>query len=362
MDDCSRGLSPWDKVPVDSITDGRALAQAMVDTVREALLVLDADLRVVAASRSFYTTFQVSPEETRGRLVYDLGNGEWNNPRLRELLERIIPDRGVMDDFEIEQDFPHIGQRTMLLNARKIFYEGDTNTTLLLSIEDTTERRATERRLESLVEQKDMLLDEMSHRVANSLQIIAGILMMKARSVQSEETRTHLEDAHRRVMSIATLQQHLKATGKGEHIEVGGYLVTLCNSLAASMIGDRREITLEVVAGPGSVASEEAVSLGLIVTELVINALKHAFALEGAGGRIVVGYESKGKDWKLSVSDNGGGMAPVSPNLKSKGLGTTLVKALAQQLDAQIETVTGTSGTTVSITRASFESRLSTAA
>jgi two-component sensor histidine kinase len=347
---------------MDSISDGRALAQAMVDTVREALLVLDAELRVVAASRSFYATFQSAPEDTRGRLVYDLGTGEWNNPKLRELLERIIPDRGVMDDFEIAQDFPHIGQRTMLLNARKIFYSNDANTTLLLSIEDITERRATERRLESLVEQKDMLLEEMSHRVANSLQIIAGILMMKARSVQSEETRGHLEDAHRRVMSIATLQQHLKASGKGEHIEVADYLVTLCNSLSASMIGDRREVVLEVVAGPGAVASEEAVSLGLIVTELVINALKHAFPLNAKAGRIVVGYEAKDKDWKLSVSDNGSGMPAINPNLKSKGLGTTLVKALVHQLDAQIETATGPAGTTISITRATFESRLPTAA
>jgi two-component sensor histidine kinase len=347
---------------MDSISDGRALAQAMVDTVREALLVLDAELRVVAASRSFYATFQTSLEDTNGRLIYDLGTGEWNNHRLRELLERIVPERGVMDGFELEQDFPRIGQRTMLLNARKVFYADDMNTTLLLSIEDITERRAAERRLQSLAEQKDMLLEEMSHRVANSLQIIAGILMMKARSVQSEETRGHLEDAHRRVMSIATLQQHLKATVKGEHIDVSGYLTTLCNSLAASMIGDRREIVMDVVAGPGTVLSEEAVSLGLIVTELVINALKHAFTLKAKGGRIIVGYEAKGKDWKLSVSDNGLGMAAINPGVKPKGLGTTLVKALANQLDAQIETATGPHGTTVSITRATFESSLPTAA
>jgi PAS domain S-box-containing protein len=347
---------------MDNIIDGRTLAQAMVDTIRQALLVLDADLRVVAASRSFYSTFQASPEETRGRLIYDLGQGEWNHPKLRELLERIIPERGVMEDFEVAQDFPGIGQRIMLLNARKVFYAGDSNTTLLLSIEDITERRATERRLENLVEQKDMLLEEMSHRVANSLQIIAGILMMKARSVQSEETRGHLEDAHRRVMSIATLQQHLKASSKGEHIEVSGYLTTLCTSLSASMIGDRRAIVMEVVAGPGTVPSEEAVSLGLIVTELAINALKHAFAPDVKAGRIVVGYEAKGSDWKLSVSDDGGGMAAIQPGMKPKGLGTSLVKALSQQLDAQIKTITGSAGTTISVTHATFQSRLSTAA
>ena len=107
---------------MDEITDGRTLAQAMVDTVRESLLVLDRHLRVVAASRSFYSTFQTTPGETVGRLIYDLGSGGWNNPALRKLLERIIPEHGVMNHFEVEQDFPGIGKRTMLLNARKVFF------------------------------------------------------------------------------------------------------------------------------------------------------------------------------------------------------------------------------------------------
>ena len=149
---------------MDNITDGRTLAQAMVDTVRESLLVLDGDLRIVSASRSFYATFQTTPEETKGRLVYDLGSGEWNNAALRELLERIVPEHGVMDHFEVEQDFPAIGKRTMLLNARKVFYVADSNTTLLLSIEDITDRRVAERLLHNLSEQKDMLLSEMGDR------------------------------------------------------------------------------------------------------------------------------------------------------------------------------------------------------
>ena len=85
-----------------------------------------------------------------------------------------------------------------------------------------------------------MLLAEMSRSVANSLQIIASILLLKARSVQSDETRTHLEDAHRRVMSVASVQQHLRASGKGEHVEIGSYLSKLCETLAASMIGRGR--------------------------------------------------------------------------------------------------------------------------
>jgi two-component sensor histidine kinase len=153
-----------------------------------------------------------------------------------------------------------------------------------------------------------MLLAEMGHRVANSLQIVASILLLKARSVDSEETRGHLEDAHRRVLSIAALQQHLKASGVGELVEVGNYLTTLCATLSGSMIGESNRITLKVIAGNDSVPSEAAVSMGLIVTELVINAMKHAFPDLTKNGRVLVTYEVKDGDWKLLVSDNGVGM------------------------------------------------------
>jgi two-component sensor histidine kinase len=346
---------------MDIVTNGRTLAHAMVDTVRESLLVLDGSLRVVAASRSFYVTFKTTPEETLKRMVYDLGTGAWNNPALRTLLERIIPEHGVMDNFEIEQVFPVIGQKTMLLNARKVFYEGDANTTLLLAIEDITDRRMIERQLHNLSEQKDMLMAEMGHRVANSLQIVASILMLKARSVQSQETRGHLEDAHRRVMSVASLQQHLKASGIGENVEIGAYLNTLCETLAESMIGENNRLSLNIDAVTGTVPSEQAVSIGLIVTELVINALKYAFADTSKTGNVNVSYKTTGADWTLIVSDNGSGIQEKVPR-KIAGLGTTLVKALAQQLDGEVNTVTSASGTTISINHIAAKSAFPNAA
>ena len=100
------------------ISDAWAFAQGIVDTVREPVLVLDKDLRVIAASRSFYSAFKVSPEDTNGRLLYALGDGQWDIPKLRVLLEKIIPEQGVMDGYEVEHEFPGLGSRTMCLNAR----------------------------------------------------------------------------------------------------------------------------------------------------------------------------------------------------------------------------------------------------
>src|ERR1700712_5270369 len=118
-------------------------AQNIVDTVREPLLILDTTLRVRSANRAFYQTFHVSPSETEGHLIYELGNGQWDIPDLRTLLEDIVPKRSVFDDFELEHDFPAIGRRVMLLNARKL-QAGHHGELLVLAMEDVTERRRAE--------------------------------------------------------------------------------------------------------------------------------------------------------------------------------------------------------------------------
>jgi two-component sensor histidine kinase len=336
------------------IEEARAFAQAIVDTVREPFLVLDQDLRVLAASRSFCSAFKVRPDDTRGRMLYALGDGQWDIPRLRLLLENIVPERGVMEDYEVEHEFPGIGQRTMLLNARKVFYEGGTHTTILLGIEDITERRVLEREKDELLRQKDVLFAELEHRIANSLQIIASIILMNARSVQSKETRLHLQNTHQRVMSIAAVQKQLHAAGGIGVIEVVPYLSGLCRTLATSLIGETRPISLRVIGEGGSVTSRQAESFGLIVTGLVINALKHAFPEDKVEGQVTVAFDMAGTNWKLSVSDNGVGRPDgVLPQPKP-GLGTSIVTALVQQLGAKVETLAGPKGTTVSVTHATF--------
>jgi two-component sensor histidine kinase len=341
------------------VQDAYALAHAIVDTVREPLVVLDDELRVVAASRSFYLTFKVDRGETQGKLLFELGGGAWDIPKLRLLLGKIIPERGEIEDYEVNHDFPDIGRRTMLLNARKVFYEvGSHANIILLGIEDVTGKRALEREKDELLRQKDVLLDEIQHRVANSLQIIASIILMKAKSVDSEETRRHLHDAHNRVISVAAVQQHLHASAAIGSMEMRPYLARLCEALSSSMIGEERPVSLKVL-GDGIATCRDAESLGLIVTELVINSLKYAFKDDRRDGQIVVAYEVSGSDWKLSVADNGIGKTNGVLALPKGGLGTGIVKALAKQLDAKIETLSGAQGTTVSLTHATRISRVS---
>jgi chemotaxis protein methyltransferase CheR len=336
-----------------------AFAEAIVNTVREPLVVLDQDLRVIAASRSFYRTFQVNREDTEGRLLYELGDGAWDIPKLRSLLEKILPadsaiEAGAIEAYEIEHDFPGIGRRTMCLNARKVFYETDSRANILLGIEDITERLILEREKDDLLQQKDVLLEEIQHRVANSLQIIASIIMMKVRAVESDEARRHLQDTHQRVMSVAAVQQHLSAVAHGGPVKLGPYLSKLCEALSNSMIGDDRSISLKVHGEEGSASCRDAESLGLIVTELVINSVKHAFREDSKDGKIAVAFDVSGSDWKLSITDNGIGKPDGVFAQPKTGLGTGIVSALAKQLDAKVETLSGPRGTSVTITHATF--------
>lgn len=341
------------------------LAQAIVDTVAEPLVVLDSDLRVVTASRSFCLTFKADRRNIQGQRLYDVGDGQWDIPELRIMLDKIVLEHGVLEACEVDRKFPSIGHRTMRLSVRKVFSEGNSRSTLLLTMDDVTKWRDMERELKELMQQKELLLEEMQHRVANSLTIIASILLLKAKTVQSEETRHHLHDAHRRIVSVAAVQDHLHVSGQAGSVTMSPYLSRLCETLADSMIGESRPISLKVHVAECSVTSSQAVSIGLIVTELVINALKHAFPTATAESQVVVTYEIAGAGWTLSIADNGVGMPDESTGhsgSKKAGLGTSIVKALAQQLEAKIKISSSAAGTTVSITHESLGSSVPAAA
>src|SRR5215210_1184961 len=155
-------------------------AQDIVDTVREPLLILDTTLRVQSGNRAFYRTFLVSPEETENRLIYELGNGQWDIPALRTLLEDIVPTSSVFNDFELVHDFPTLGRRVMLLNARKL-QAGHHGELVVLAMEDVTDRRRAEEEAAKAKEAseianrtKSLFLANMSHELRTPLNAILG--------------------------------------------------------------------------------------------------------------------------------------------------------------------------------------------
>ncbi len=191
---------------------------------------------------------------------------------------------------------------------------------------------------------QEMLLREMQHRVANSLQIVASILSLKARTVESEDARLHLMDAYYRVMSIAAVQRQLLVSRRSSMIRIDDYLAELSERLAASLT--ETACLSVVVESTAMIASNKAVAIGLVVTELIINALKHAFPRDRRG-TISVTYKTVGPDWSLSVSDNGVGLS--SAHGGHSGCGTRIVDALAKELDARVSVKSGSTGTRVSL-------------
>src|SRR6478672_2494318 len=195
------------------VEDIQDYAQNIVDTVREPLLILDATLRVRSANRAFYQTFHVSPGETESRLIYELGNGQWDIPDLRTLLEDIVPKSSVFADFELEHTFPAIGRRVMLLNARKL-QAGHHGELLVLAMEDVTERRRVEEEVakakeaaEAANRAKSAFLANMSHEIRTPMNAILGFSEM----LHEDAVERELGDFSADLEKISAAGKHLLA-------------------------------------------------------------------------------------------------------------------------------------------------------
>ncbi|HEY5412958.1 MAG TPA: histidine kinase dimerization/phosphoacceptor domain -containing protein [Caulobacteraceae bacterium] len=319
---------------------------AVVSSSPAPLLLLDDQLTIIAASQSFCDGFDVSGADLAGQALYDLGTGEWDIPQLRALM--IEAAAGAESAGPREMDFKRAKRptRRLIVEARRLAYLDLAQTRILVAVTDVTEARADAALKDEILRQNSVLLQEVRHRVANSLQIIASVLLQTARKTESDETRSHLKDAHHRIMSVAALERMLSSSKAGD-VDVHAYFSSLCESISASMIGELDQISLTVEGGDGVVEARVSMSLGLIVTELVINALKHAFP-DGRPGTIKVDYNFHGPNWVLCVRDDGVGMPPPGAETRT-GLGTSIVRALAKQLNAEVEVVPGQPGTKVSI-------------
>jgi hypothetical protein len=199
------------------------LALALVGSSSAPLLLLDGDLSVIAASLSFCEAFQIDPLGVVGRPLFALGDGAWDVPQLRALLGATARGDADIQAYEMDLRGACRETRRLVLNVKKLDYGDREHVRLVVAVLDLTEARATEKLRDALLHEKDgllrekaILLQEVQHRVANSLQIIASVLLQSARKVQSEETRVHLQDAHNRVMSIASVQQQLAASKLGD--------------------------------------------------------------------------------------------------------------------------------------------------
>ena len=320
---------------------------ALVMSSSTPLILLDDQLFVQAASGSFCQSFLIASGSVVGKQFFALGTGEWDIPQLRAMLTAIAAGSASVDAYEMDLKRAGDPVRCLILNAHMLVHQGDEFPRLVLAITDVTQLRQSELKNEALEREKVTLLQELNHRVANSLQIIAGVLMQRVRTVQSEEARGHLREAHSRVMSIATLQRQLASTATGP-VHLRTYLTSLCASIGASMIADPHLLRMTVDADDSVTTPDRSVSMGLIVTELVINSLKHAYPGGERKGTIKVGFHGTNDEWILTVADDGIGLLGDHGSGKP-GLGTGIVNALAVQLSATVEVTDAKPGCLVSI-------------
>ena len=324
----------------------------IVETIREGLLVLEPDLAIRFANRAFCDKFSVVPEHTVGQKLYEIGNGEWDIPKLRIALETIISGERTFDGFEVELLFPSIGRRVMCLNARKVYRSGNKIQLILLAIEDVTERVRLEREQAIAGERISMLSQELTHRVKNSLQIIAAMVSIESRSQKSGEGKAALERVSHRINALGQLYSKLSKANTIEAVDAATYLDELCRDLIASVHKeDGSSIVLKTDIESELLPTDRAITIGLIVNELVTNAVKYAFPGE-TKGTIQVTLKRVPGELRLTVADDGQGL---DPRRADSGLGGRLVEGFAQQLGGQIKRESDSQGTTVRLILSSRE-------
>jgi two-component system CheB/CheR fusion protein len=306
-------------------------AESVINTVREPLISLDQDLRVVTVSRSFYDFFKVKPEETVGQLIYDLGNKQWDIPKLRELLETILPQKATFDDYEVEHDFATIGKRTMLLNARQIQRVLGKERIILLAIEDITERKEIEAGLEKAHEElkdlatelkrtarvKSEFLANMSHELRTPLNSINGFS-----EVLYDETFGPLNEKQKKyVNNVLTSGKHLlllinqildmaKVESGKMNLALSSLpmknLLNEISMLVEDMVSKKKlQMLLEIAEDLPNIEADE-----LKVKEVIYNLLSNAVKFSPEGGKI--GMQAKKADSKIEIVvwDRGVGIAP----------------------------------------------------
>jgi two-component sensor histidine kinase/PAS domain-containing protein len=249
-------------------------AEKVIDALRDPFLILDWDLRVRSANHPFYQTFGVSPNETEGQFIYDLGNQQWDIPRLRELLEDILPNSSTFDDFEVEHDFENVGHRVMCLNARRV----DHLKLILLVIEDVTDARRADTR-------QKVLLGELQHRVKNLMMNVRALSQLTAQGSSTLETFTKVFDDRLDAMART---QDLLVRGAGDTASLAEIL-----HLELQAIGGREGSTFSCEGPEVQLSSRAAHAFAMTIHELATNAAKYgALSKRASNGFIVISWSA----------------------------------------------------------------------
>ncbi|MCK9419982.1 MAG: ATP-binding protein [Nitrospirae bacterium] len=323
-------------------SDAEAATRAnedIIETVREPLLVLDSDLRVHKANRSFYDSFKVTPGETIGNLIYDLGNRQWDIPKLRTLLEEILPKDNKFDDYEVEHVFSSIGHKVMLLNARRITQEEIGTQLILLAIEDVTEKMRLERELaertrdakkaqfeaEAATMAKSDFLANMSHELRTPLNSIIGFSevledqLLGSLNASQRENVMYILKAGRHLLSLINDILDLSKVESGK-MELDVESVPLRELLDASLVMQREKaarhgITLDIQIEPDKAIVIEADERKL--KQILFNLLSNAVKFTPEGGSVHVAARLT-RDEGRGTTDEGG-KASIVPASEASG-------------------------------------------
>jgi signal transduction histidine kinase len=326
------------------IQQARNYAENIVETVREPLLVLDGDLKIVSANRSFFQTFKVTPGETLGRLIYDLGNRQWDIPRLRILLEEILPKRTHFGNFEVEHDFPAVGHKIMRLNARQVRQEGVTGRKMiLLAAEDITRFKRLER------ERKDFL-SMFAHDMKNSVVASQGFLsrlISGKTGVLAKKQQNYLEiiqdELKRLSQFIADFLEFARLDAKEYKpiLAPCDMQAEIKKSIEAVTLGAQKKritIAIEPQETMLPMINADAGKISRVLRNLLDNAIKYT----SDGGAITAKLADRGNEILVSFVDTGIGIPEdqmryifdafyrVSRDSKGSGLGLAIAKTIIE--------------------------------
>jgi two-component system, chemotaxis family, CheB/CheR fusion protein len=304
--------------------EARLLSESIVDTVRQPLLILSEDLRVQSANRAFCDAFQLDRAQAEGRIVYDLGDGQWDIPELHRLLSQVLPADALFENFALEHDFPILGLRVMVLNARRV----DRLHRIVLAIEDITERRRS-------AAERAMLVGELNHRVKNLFAIV------RALATQANGGRTagqYRQVFLGRVDALARTHDLLFASEWR-----GAELHSLVGALQPS--DGERAAAIEIDGAWLELGARQALSVSLVLHELATNAAAYG-ALSVPEGRVRLSWQVEdgegGRHIRLSWEEHGG--PPVTPP-RETGFGTQLIRrAFDYELDGTADLSFGPEG------------------